>query len=156
MIARHFRAGDCMDAEGRATQEAKAEEAKAKVGSLCSINDRLSTKITQRGREKWISGDAPHYVQTFPVDTWFNRLMFWISSQAYYFMARGVPSIIYPLLARSAAVRLLWAHESNNPCILGPFSASHHAHKKALQNFLSYLICAAALASINPYLCRSR
>ncbi len=37
MIARHFRA------EGV---------------SLCGINDRLSTKITQRGREKWISGGA--------------------------------------------------------------------------------------------------
>ncbi|MEY4588019.1 MAG: hypothetical protein RL497_95 [Pseudomonadota bacterium] len=37
MIARHFRA------EG---------------GSLCGINDRLSTIITKRGREKWISGGA--------------------------------------------------------------------------------------------------
>jgi hypothetical protein len=42
-----------MDAGGRATQDAKAEE-----GSLCGINDRLSTKITKRAREKWISGGA--------------------------------------------------------------------------------------------------
>jgi len=42
-----------MDAGGRATQDAKAEE-----GILCGINDRLSTKKRKRGREKWISGGA--------------------------------------------------------------------------------------------------
>jgi hypothetical protein len=53
MIARHFRTDDCTDAEGRATQDAQAEGE-----SLCGINDRLSTKITKRAREKWISGGA--------------------------------------------------------------------------------------------------
>lgn len=50
MIARHFRA-DCMDTEGRATQETKVA-----TESLSGIHDRASTKITPRGREKWLSG----------------------------------------------------------------------------------------------------
>jgi hypothetical protein len=43
---------------GRATQDAQAEDAKAEGGSLCGINNRPSTKITKRAREKWISGGA--------------------------------------------------------------------------------------------------
>jgi hypothetical protein len=34
-------------------------------GSLCGINDRLSTKITKRAREKWISGGAHNVIYRY-------------------------------------------------------------------------------------------
>ncbi len=51
--ARKHRAHDCMDAGGRATQDAKAENR-----SVCTIHEDSSTELTQLSREKDIFRSA--------------------------------------------------------------------------------------------------